>query len=69
MRGDERYIRRCIDKLPFRFAGDERLLDAGCGDGRVARLLREQVREVIAVCRVPSARWVGRQGWLLGRAD
>ena len=69
MRGDERYIRRCIDKLPFRFAGDERLLDAGCGDGRVARLLREQVREVIAVDVEPSARWIDRDGLLFLRAD
>jgi len=48
---------RCIDKLEYAFRGDERLLDVGCGDGRVARLLRERVAEVVAVDVVPSQAW------------
>ena len=44
--GELRYRLSCIDKLGYRFRGDERLLDSGCGDGGVARLLRERVGEV-----------------------
>jgi len=43
--GERRYRLRCLDKLGFAFSGDESLLDAGCGDGGVARLLRERVDE------------------------
>ena len=55
--GELRYRERCIDKLGHRFRGDERLLDVGCGDGGVARLLRGRVREVVAVDIEPSPQW------------
>jgi ubiquinone/menaquinone biosynthesis C-methylase UbiE len=67
--GDLRYMLRCLDKLPFRFAGDERLIDVGCGDGRVARLLRERVREVVAVDIEPSPRWIDAEGLTFLVAD
>jgi hypothetical protein len=41
--GEQRYRLRCIDKLGFTFRGDESLVDCGCGDGGVARMLRERV--------------------------
>ena len=41
--GEFRYRVRCIDKLEYAFRGDESLLDSGCGDGGVARLLRQRV--------------------------
>jgi len=47
--GELRYRLRCIAKLGHTFRGDESLLDVGCGDGGVARLLRQRVREVVAV--------------------
>lgn len=53
---------RCIDKLGHGFRGDERLVDVGCGDGRVARLLRERVAEVVAVDVVESAAWSDEPG-------
>jgi ubiquinone/menaquinone biosynthesis C-methylase UbiE len=55
--GEFLYRVRCIDKLGHAFRGDEKLLDAGCGDGGVARLLRERVREVVAVDLDPAAAW------------
>jgi ubiquinone/menaquinone biosynthesis C-methylase UbiE len=48
-RGELRYRLRCIDKLGHAFRGDEALLDVGCGDGGVSRLLRERVAEVVGV--------------------
>jgi ubiquinone/menaquinone biosynthesis C-methylase UbiE len=47
--GERRYRLRCLEKLGFAFSGDERVLDAGCGNGGVARILRERAREVVAV--------------------
>jgi ubiquinone/menaquinone biosynthesis C-methylase UbiE len=47
--GEFRYRLRCIDKLGYEFRGDERLLDVGCGDGGVSRLLRQRVGEVVAI--------------------
>jgi ubiquinone/menaquinone biosynthesis C-methylase UbiE len=47
--GELRYRLRCIDKLGHAFDGTESLLDVGCGNGGVAALLRERVREVVAV--------------------
>jgi ubiquinone/menaquinone biosynthesis C-methylase UbiE len=55
--GELRYRLRCIEKLGYVFRGDESLLDAGCGDGGVARLLRERVGCVIAIDVEPSAAW------------
>jgi SAM-dependent methyltransferase len=56
-KGELRYRERCIDKLSYAFRGDERLLDVGCGDGGVARLLARRVDEVVAVDVEPSASW------------
>jgi ubiquinone/menaquinone biosynthesis C-methylase UbiE len=44
-----RYRLRCLEKLGFAFSGDEQVLDAGCGNGGVARILRDRAREVVAV--------------------
>ena len=60
--GELRYRLRCIDKLEFAFRGHERLLDVGSGDGGVARLLRERVREVVAVDVEPSEEWKDGDG-------
>jgi ubiquinone/menaquinone biosynthesis C-methylase UbiE len=55
--GELRYRLRCIDKLDHAFRGDETLLDTGCGDGGVARLLRQRVREVVAIDVDGSTAW------------
>ena len=55
--GEVRYMTRCIDKLGYGFRGDESLLDVGCGNGRVAHLLAERVREVLAVDVERSPEW------------
>jgi SAM-dependent methyltransferase len=47
--GERRYRLDCLDKLSFTFRGDESVLDAGCGNGGVARLIRERVREMVAI--------------------
>jgi SAM-dependent methyltransferase len=60
--GRARYCTRCIDKLGYRFRGEERLLDSGCGDGFVARLLHARVREVFAVDVAPSETWQDSSG-------
>jgi ubiquinone/menaquinone biosynthesis C-methylase UbiE len=60
--GELRYRLRCIDKLGHRFRGDERLLDVGCGDGGVTRLLRERVGEVVAIDVEPSDYWENEDG-------
>lgn len=60
--GELRYRLRCLDKLGHAFRGDEALLDAGCGDGGVARLLRERVRDVIALDVEPSPVWRDEEG-------
>jgi ubiquinone/menaquinone biosynthesis C-methylase UbiE len=67
--GELRYRLRCIDKLGYRFRGDERLLDAGCGDGGVARLLRERVGSVVAVDVEASAAWRDEPGLEFLAAD
>ena len=64
-----RYCLRCIDKLGYRFRGDESLLDAGCGDGGVARLLRERVAEVTAIDVEPSRGWTDEPGLTFAVAD
>jgi ubiquinone/menaquinone biosynthesis C-methylase UbiE len=60
--GELRYRRRCLEKLGHRFRGDERVLDAGCGNGGVARLLRERVREVVAIDVEPFDTWSDTPG-------
>ena len=60
--GELRYRLRCIDKLGHPFRGDEKLLDVGCGDGGVARLLRERVGEVVAIDVEPSDLWSNEDG-------
>jgi ubiquinone/menaquinone biosynthesis C-methylase UbiE len=67
--GELRYRLRCLDKLGYRFRGDERVLDVGSGDGGVARLLRQRVGEVIAVDVEPSERWRDRDGISFTVAD
>ena len=62
MNGELRYRLRCLDKLGHDFAGDEALLDVGCGDGGVANLLRERVREVVAVDVEHFDAWADRPG-------
>lgn len=67
--GELRYRLRCVDKLGFAFRGDEKALDAGCGDGGVARLLRERVHEVVAIDVEPSAAWRDGPGLTFHVAD
>jgi ubiquinone/menaquinone biosynthesis C-methylase UbiE len=61
-RGELRFRRRCLDKLRYEFRGDESLLDSGCGNGRVARLLRERVESVTAIDVAPSPGWRDEPG-------
>jgi SAM-dependent methyltransferase len=67
--GELRYRLRCIDKLEHPFRGDESLLDVGCGDGGVARLLHERVASVVAVDVAPSSSWVEAPGLTFQVAD
>ena len=67
--GELRYRLRCIDKLGHVFRGDERLVDVGCGNGGVARLLRERVREVVAVDVEQSEDWQDAAGLAFSIAD
>ena len=67
--GELRYRLRCIDELAHDFRGDERLLDVGCGDGGVARLLRERVGEVVAVDVERSPHWDESSGIAFQVAD
>ncbi|MGZ4355265.1 MAG: class I SAM-dependent methyltransferase [Gaiellaceae bacterium] len=67
--GELRYRTRCIDKLGHSFSGEETLLDAGCGDGGVARLLRERVRAVTAIDVEPSSSWQNEPGLTFLAAD
>ena len=67
--GELRYRLRCLDKLGHRFRGDESVLDVGCGDGGVARLLRERVGAVVAVDVEPSASWTDAAGLTFQIAD
>ena len=61
-KGERRYRERCLAKTGVEFRGDERLLDAGCGDGEVARLLRPRVAEVVAVDVEPAPGWKDEPG-------
>ena len=67
--GEFRYRVRCIDKLEYAFRGDESLLDSGCGDGGVARLLRQRVREVVGVDVEAAAAWREEPGLTFTVAD
>ena len=67
--GELRYQLRCIDKLGYRFRGDESLLDSGCGNGRVARLLRGRVGEVTAIDVEPDGEWRDEPGLTFLAAD
>jgi ubiquinone/menaquinone biosynthesis C-methylase UbiE len=67
--GELRYRLRCIDKLEHSFRGDETLLDVGCGDGGVARLLRERVARVVAVDIDASPAWIDGPGLEFRVAD
>ena len=67
--GEDRYMTRCIDKLDFEFRGDESLLDVGCGNGRVARLLAERVGDVRAVDVDASPEWADGDGVVFQVAD
>jgi ubiquinone/menaquinone biosynthesis C-methylase UbiE len=69
--GELRYRLRCIDKLRPVFRGTETLLDAGCGDGGVARLLRQRVREVVGIDVEASPSWREEPGLIfsVGNAE
>jgi len=67
--GELRYRLRCLDKLGFTFRGDESVLDCGCGDGGVARLLRGRAREVVAVDVEPFQTWRDESGLTFRVAD
>jgi ubiquinone/menaquinone biosynthesis C-methylase UbiE len=67
--GERRYRVRCLEKLGFAFRGDESLLDCGCGNGGVARLIRERVREVVAIDVEPHATWQDEPGLTFRVAD
>jgi ubiquinone/menaquinone biosynthesis C-methylase UbiE len=67
--GERRYGLRCLDKLGFTFGGDEAVLDAGCGTGGVARLIRERVRSVVAIDVEPHEAWIDEPGLSFAVAD
>jgi SAM-dependent methyltransferase len=67
--GELRYRLRCIDKLEYAFRGDESLLDVGCGDGGVARLLQGRVAEVVAIDIQPFLTWRSEPGLTFRVAD
>jgi ubiquinone/menaquinone biosynthesis C-methylase UbiE len=68
-RGVLRYRLRCLDELGHAFRGDETVLDAGCGDGGVALLLRERVGRVVAVDVAASDEWHDEPGLEFRVAD
>jgi ubiquinone/menaquinone biosynthesis C-methylase UbiE len=68
-RGDLRFRLRCLDKLGFSFRGDELVLDCGCGDGGVARLLRDRAQDVVAIDVTPFEAWRDKPGLTFQVAD
>ncbi len=64
-----RFRLRCLDKLDYEFHGDGSLLDSGCGDGGVARLLRGRVADVTAVDVERSPDWHDEPGLTFLVAD
>jgi ubiquinone/menaquinone biosynthesis C-methylase UbiE len=67
--GELRYRLRCLDKLEYRFRGDESLLDCGCGNGGVARILHRRVRGVTAIDVEASGDWQDDAGLAFLVAD
>jgi ubiquinone/menaquinone biosynthesis C-methylase UbiE len=67
--GETRFITRCVDKLGYAFRGDESLLDVGCGNGRVSRVLRTRVAGVDAIDVEASAEWQDEPGLSFQVAD
>lgn len=67
--GELRYRLRCLDKLGYAFDGRESVLDSGCGDGGVARLLRDRVGEVTAIDVESSPAWSDEPGLSFRVAD
>lgn len=67
--GELRYRERCLEKLGVVFQGNESLLDAGCGNGGVARLLRDRVGSVVAVDVASSSDWIDEDGLTFLVAD
>lgn len=67
--GERRYRERCLAKTGVEFRGHERLLDVGCGEGGVARLLGGRVAEVVAVDVEPSPDWSEEPGLTFSVAD
>lgn len=55
--------------MGYPFRGDEVILDVGCGDGGVARLLRERGARVVAVDLEPSPAWQNEPGLTFSVAD
>jgi ubiquinone/menaquinone biosynthesis C-methylase UbiE len=67
--GERRYRLRCLDKLGFTFRGHESVLDCGCGNGGVARMIRERVRDVVAIDVEPFEAWSDEPGLSFRVAD
>ena len=67
--GERRYRLRCLDKLGFAFRGHESVLDCGCGNGGVARLIRDRARDVVAIDVEPFETWSDESGLSFRVAD
>jgi len=67
--GELRFRLRCLDKLGFTFRGHESVLDCGCGNGGVARLIRERVRDVVAIDVKRFEAWSDEPGLSFRVAD
>jgi ubiquinone/menaquinone biosynthesis C-methylase UbiE len=67
--GERRYRLRCLDKLGYTFREHESVLDCGCGNGGVARLIRERVRDVVAIDVESFEAWSDEPGLSFRVAD